>query len=134
MQETTGHRRTGGMLARILLALAFLTMSALQPGPYGAPENSPLRDRNAIAADALQVAPVPEPASIDAGGQHAGVSAKSGKVADQNCQVHCAPTAALLVGYLTIQPQIGGCPAPPPTPQLPSAEHASPIRPPRLVA
>lgn len=122
------------MLARILLALMFLTMSALQPGPFGSLSGPLYHDGGGLVADQQQVVSEMAPASIDPDRQHADVPTVTGKITDKNCEIHCAPTAALLVDYPTIQAENGGCLAPPSTPQLPSAEYGSPIRPPRLVA
>lgn len=122
------------MLTGILLAFMFLTMSALQPGPFGSQNGALFHDGGGAVAERQQVASDVAPASIDPERPHADVSTKTGKVTDKNCGIHCAPMAALLVDYPTIQAENGGRLVPPSTLQLPSAEYGSPIRPPRLVA
>lgn len=136
MFETTRHRLVEGVFARILFALLFLTMSIFHPGAYGSPGNTLFHDGSITPAEQQTQAPSSIVAvSVDATrAQHVDIAAKSGKIADKNCKVHCAPMVALLVDRPGLGPCSGGCSALRMTPQFPSAEHASPIRPPRPLA
>ncbi|MER8588729.1 hypothetical protein NKH19_26520 [Mesorhizobium sp. M1338] len=134
-----GPMRTVGRIAilgsvplRVLLAIGFLVMSALQPGLFAT------ADATGVHASADLQAETPAH-----GMGHHGAKANDtdrsehqhgdNQSADKSCEVHCAPANAVPVDCPELEPVVSRCFAPVIAVILPLGEYKALIRPPKYI-